>query len=150
MLRLKGLFFCSLTALIWTISIFPVQSFVTKPTQLHLQPSVPFLTNVQQSSSAKTDKSLFLRFRDSIIRTIWSTSPAGVALTQSSALTQSPPSSLQARYGEDLVLRFTIESANEAAALAEAIIVLFLDVWEFTDSWVDIRLSKEVVSSGVP
>ena len=58
-----------------------------------------------------------------------------------------PPSTLLARYGGDLVLRFEINSIEEAAALAEAVNVLFLDVWEFTTEWVDIRLSKDVVSS---
>ena len=49
--------------------------------------------------------------------------------------------------GGDLVLRFEINSIDEAEALAQAINVLFLDVWEFTTNWVDIRLSKDVVSS---
>lgn len=56
-----------------------------------------------------------------------------------------PPSSLMARYGGDVVLRFKIQSANEAAALNEAITVLFLDVWEHTSEWVDIRMPKDVV-----
>ena len=46
------------------------------------------------------------------------------------------------------MLRFEINSIEEAKALAEAINVLFLDVWEFTTEWVDIRLSKDVVSNG--
>ena len=44
-------------------------------------------------------------------------------------------------------MRFDINSIHEAEALAQAINVLFLDVWEFTTDWVDIRLSKDVVSS---
>lgn len=46
-----------------------------------------------------------------------------------------------------MVLRFEIRSAEEAQALSDAIDVLLLDVWEFTPDWVDIRLSKDVVSS---
>ncbi len=46
------------------------------------------------------------------------------------------------------MLRFEINSIEDAKALAEAINVLFLDVWEFTTDWVDIRLSKDVVSNG--
>ena len=46
------------------------------------------------------------------------------------------------------MLRFEINSLEEAKALAEAVNVLFLDVWEFTTEWVDIRLSKDVVSNG--
>lgn len=51
-----------------------------------------------------------------------------------------------ARYGEDVVLRFTIRSAEEAKALAEAADILFLDVWEFNEDWADIRVAKDVVS----
>jgi extracellular matrix protein 14 len=38
-----------------------------------------------------------------------------------------------------------MQSEAEAAALAEAVTVLMLDVWEFTAEWVDVRLSKDVV-----
>ncbi|KAL6717131.1 putative metallocarboxypeptidase ecm14 [Lecanora helva] len=58
-----------------------------------------------------------------------------------------PPPTLLAQYGGDLVLRFEISSHEEAEALASAVNVLFLDVWEFTADWVDIRLSKDVVPS---
>lgn len=51
-----------------------------------------------------------------------------------------------ARYGQDIVLRFNITTAEEANALAEASDDLYLDVWEFNDNWVDIRLAKDVVS----
>jgi extracellular matrix protein 14 len=44
------------------------------------------------------------------------------------------------------VLRFTIRSAEEAKALAEAADILFLDVWEFNEDWADIRVAKDVVS----
>ncbi|KAL8792710.1 MAG: hypothetical protein Q9195_004685 [Heterodermia aff. obscurata] len=59
----------------------------------------------------------------------------------------SPPPSLLSRYGGDVVLRFEIRTPEEAAALAEAVDVLFLDVWEFTTEWADIRLSKDIVPS---
>ncbi|KAF2456401.1 hypothetical protein BDY21DRAFT_287967 [Lineolata rhizophorae] len=59
----------------------------------------------------------------------------------------SPSGKLMAQYEQDVVLRFNISSADEAVALAEAADVLFLDVWEFTGNWVDIRLSKDVVPS---
>ncbi|KAL9006249.1 MAG: hypothetical protein Q9188_001021 [Gyalolechia gomerana] len=58
-----------------------------------------------------------------------------------------PPPTVLASYGGDIVLRFKVSSAEEATALTEAINVLFLDVWEFNSDWVDIRLSKGVVPS---
>jgi extracellular matrix protein 14 len=58
-----------------------------------------------------------------------------------------PATKVLTRYGGDVVLRFQITGAQEAKALAEATSVLFLDVWEFTREWVDVRLAKETVSS---
>lgn len=51
----------------------------------------------------------------------------------------------QAQYGKDVVLRFNISTAYEAAAFTEACDTLFLDVWESADSWVDVRVSEDVV-----
>ena len=57
----------------------------------------------------------------------------------------SAPQTLLARYGDDVVLRFNISTPSEVKALAEATNTLFLDVWEFTTQWADIRLSKDMV-----
>lgn len=86
--------------------------------------------------------------RDNVVRLIWnvpSEDQLKITTPQTPIPTLNPPPSLLERYGGDLVLRFEINSAVEASALAEAINVLFLDVWEFTSEWVDIRLSKDVV-----
>lgn len=86
--------------------------------------------------------------RDNVVRLIWNVpfeDQLKFTAPQTPIPTSSPPPSLLERYGGDLVLRFEINSAAEARALAEAIDVLFLDVWEFTRKWVDIRLSKDVV-----
>lgn len=86
--------------------------------------------------------------RDNVVRLIWnvpSEDQLKITTPQTPIPTSNPPPSLLERYGGDLVLRFEIKSAAEASALAEAINVLFLDVWEFTSEWVDIRLSKDVV-----
>ena len=91
------------------------------------------------------------RIKDNIVRILWD-SPS--ILSNSPAIKLStpipkPPSKLLGRYGGDVVLRFKIKSAEEAEALVEATKVLFLDVWEFTPEWVDIRLSKDVVWSSL-
>lgn len=52
-----------------------------------------------------------------------------------------------ARYGDDVVLRFRASTSEEVKSLAEAVDILLLDVWAFTEDWVDIRLGKDVVSS---
>ncbi|SLM36622.1 zinc carboxypeptidase [Lasallia pustulata] len=94
------------------------------------------------------NKRLWTRLRDGIIQTVWGPPPPSKAKsTRPCTSSTSPPSTLLARYGGDVVLRFKIQTAEEAQALAEATHVLFLDVWEFNNEWVDIRLSKDVVPS---
>ncbi|KAK6348224.1 putative metallocarboxypeptidase ecm14 [Orbilia javanica] len=51
------------------------------------------------------------------------------------------------RYQNDVVLRFNITTTDEAAALAEAAEILFLDVWSATKDHADIRVDKDVVES---
>lgn len=55
------------------------------------------------------------------------------------------PATLLAKYGGDVVLRFNLTTAAEEKALAEAADTLFLDVWEFTNNWADIRLREDDV-----
>ena len=55
------------------------------------------------------------------------------------------PSTLLAKYGGDVVLRFNLSTPSEEQALAEAADTLFLDVWEFTSNWADIRLREDDV-----
>lgn len=56
-----------------------------------------------------------------------------------------PASNTWAQYGSDLVLRFNISTAVESRSLAEAADTLLLDVWEFAENWVDIRMDKDTV-----
>lgn len=90
------------------------------------------------------------KLSDAIARRIWGVpgqqKSLGVTADRAGAVRQTPGRDLVARYGEDLVLRFTIRSAEEATALVEAAKILFLDVWEFNSNWVDIRIAKDVVS----
>ena len=93
-------------------------------------------------------KPVLSRWRDSLIRKVWGVPEQSCGKKGPGSRSRtSPPPSLLSRYGGDVVLRFEIRSAEEAAALADAVDVLFLDVWEFTTEWADIRLSKDVVSS---
>ncbi|KAK3696919.1 putative metallocarboxypeptidase ecm14 [Vermiconidia calcicola] len=57
------------------------------------------------------------------------------------------PAHTLARYGGDVVVRFNVSTAEEAQSLADAADTLLLDVWEFAQDWVDIRLAKDVVPS---
>ena len=68
---------------------------------------------------------------------------------QSIALSN-PPGTIVSRYKDDVVLRFTISSEEEARALREAAHVLFLDIWDFTAKWADIRLATDVVGISRP
>lgn len=113
----------------------------------HSGPSLPF--QIPQYLHQDGDgKSVLSRWRDSLITKIWSVPQIACQKEgPNSPSRASPPPSLLSRYGGDVVLRFKIRSAEEAAALADAVDVLFLDVWEFTTEWADIRLSKDVVSS---
>jgi extracellular matrix protein 14 len=49
-----------------------------------------------------------------------------------------------------VVLRFNLSTPHEEHALAEAADTLFLDVWEFTSNWADIRLREDDVRWKAP
>lgn len=87
------------------------------------------------------------RLSDAIIRKIWSLPENPKSVGQGvNHKHQAATEQFVARYGEDVVLRFRIQTADEAKALAEASEILFLDVWEFNEDWADIRVAKDVVS----
>lgn len=89
----------------------------------------------------------FRRLRDAIIERIWAlpTKPEH----RSSFCSKSPraPENFRARYGGDVVLRFQVRTEDEAKALSEAADILYLDIWEATQEWVDIRIARDVVPS---
>ncbi|KAF9691822.1 hypothetical protein EKO04_010379 [Ascochyta lentis] len=88
------------------------------------------------------------RLSDAIIRTIWSLPDHHASLGEGAGSAhQAATEPFVARYGDDVVLRFTMRTADEAKALAEASDMLFLDVWEFNEDWADIRVAKDVVPS---
>lgn len=144
-----NLFVLSPALLLWSwIVLSPhINTSASSLNRPHPTPQLPL--RIPQPISHKSDaKSWLSRVRDSLIHTIWRVPTYnGVTKANGKASTVArPPPTLMARYGGDLVLRFEINSVHEADALAQAINVLFLDVWEFTTEWVDIRLSKDVVS----
>ena len=138
--------------LLWTLTALPCsQSSVLLPTNLQtiqLRPPLPFQAPLDLPPKAQDDRRPWARFRERLIRFLWNIPIQYQSRTtnfQPSWETFNPPSSLKARYGGDVVLRFQIQSREESIALSEAIYVLMLDVWEFTADWVDIRLSKDMV-----
>jgi len=129
------------TLLLWTF--FVTTKVLSVPAQTN--PSLPF--QAPHSLHDARSKSLFTSLRNAITQSIWRISFAQDLGTKHGRKTSeaNPPPTLLARYGGDLVLRFNHTTAEETEALTEAISVLFLDVWEFTATWVDIRLSKDLV-----
>jgi extracellular matrix protein 14 len=89
------------------------------------------------------------RLSDAIVRRIWGLPEKQTTLwtgRDSSHHGAVPDGKLRAQYGEDMVVRFNLSTADEASALAQAADTLFLDIWEFNEDWVDIRIAKHVVS----
>lgn len=137
-----------LALLLWSIPLFSPAIATAWLENAQRSPSLPFQIP-QRSQQVSDHRPLITKLRDGIIHVIWGMPSKGRAqpcTTKSSPATSSPPSNMLARYGGDVVLRFKVKTAEEAKALAEASNVLFLDVWEFTTEWVDIRLAKDVVS----
>ena len=133
--------------LLWTLNIPSSHTHLSSNNPFHPTPQLPFQVPPQRSQS-NGGRSWYSRARNALIHTIWRVPPADAqsGIKSGDSTTASPPPTLLAQYGEDLVLRFEIKSSKEAEALVEAVNVLFLDVWEFTSEWVDIRLSKDIVS----
>ncbi|KAI5272915.1 hypothetical protein E4T47_03988 [Aureobasidium subglaciale] len=77
---------------------------------------------------------------DAIVRTIWSPPLHSRPGSQVNALPHHKNS-------DDVVVRFNISNFKDATSLADAADTLFLDLWEFTDDWVDIRLQKDLIPS---
>ena len=143
-----ALFALKFALLLWPSILLSPPTTASSLNQPHPNPQLP--PHIPQRPSHSFHASSWLSHaRDNLIQTIWRIPPHS-GLTKANgkaAAVARPPPTLLARYGGDLVLRFNINSIDEAEALAQAVNVLFLDVWEYTTHWVDIRLSKDVVSS---
>ena len=58
---------------------------------------------------------------------------------------QDPPAQTRSRHGEDILIRFNISSIDEVEKLAHVADYMYLDVWETSDEWVDIRMAKDTL-----
>ena len=81
------------------------------------------------------------KLADSLIRRIW-----GSSVQESSFGDNLAEASISSRYGGEVVLRFIISTEEEARSLHEATNILFLDVWQINEKWIDIRIARDVVS----
>ncbi|KAI9890828.1 MAG: putative metallocarboxypeptidase ecm14 [Vezdaea aestivalis] len=142
--------FLLLCCLVLLVSILPAHSSASS--SRHHAPRFPTSNNPLRISG--TYRRPWTRLRDSVIEYVFGIPPKEQpvyrpegARKANAGPARAPPSNLRARYGGDVVLRFNISNYDEAKSLAEATDVLFLDVWEFNDEWVDIRLSKDVLPS---
>ncbi|KEY65771.1 hypothetical protein S7711_08710 [Stachybotrys chartarum IBT 7711] len=77
---------------------------------------------------------LLTRLRDGFVELLFGQHPSK-ATNQPSVFDR-----VQNKYANEVVLRFNVSSVEEEDALSEAVARLFLDVWAFTNDYVDIRL----------
>jgi extracellular matrix protein 14 len=119
---------------------------------LSLATAVPDDTYHPVASQPQPFLSHWRRLSERLIEKIWTQTPThepkdSRAKKIIKVEEQLLPAHTLARYGGDVVLRFNISTADEARSLAEASDTLILDVWEFANDWVDIRLAQELVPS---
>ncbi|TLD21791.1 putative zinc carboxypeptidase protein [Venturia nashicola] len=87
------------------------------------------------------------RFTNTIVQHIFGLSSTVPLKTPPPSPCHGASSRSSARYGRDVLLRFNVSTPYEARSLAVASEELYLDVWEFNENWVDVRLAKDVVPS---
>jgi len=81
------------------------------------------------------------KFRDCAIEFVFGKHPSKQA--QSLRV----PDTLRAQYENEIVIRFNVTRQEEEAALARAADRLFLDIWAFTDDFVDVRINANDVTA---
>jgi extracellular matrix protein 14 len=107
------------------------------------------INSISVSHRPQNVRGSFTRLRDSLIQRIWGAPQRHENHADCTHRRPkfSAPLNFRTRYNGDVVLRFKIKSEEDAKALVEVSDILYLDVWESTNEWVDIRLAKDVVPS---
>lgn len=128
----------------------PARTLAAVPVAFALAFTVPIVNaaGIQQSHHERDARAEhpghvfpFLKWlRDSAVEVVF-----GKPTTRPNGST--PAAALQARYRNDVVVRFNVTNSEEEGALARATEQMFLDVWAFTPDFVDIRLDKDDVSA---
>ena len=131
--------------LLLTASVLFATPAIAVPSHEITRPQHQLSHLVSQTHAPHT--SLWRSITDPIIRNIWRVSQDESLSSRPKEHGKKDSSAQLARHGHEIVLRFNITTSVESKALSEAADTLFLDVWEYTDDWVDIRLSKDIVPS---
>ena len=120
--------------------LLPLASAV--PASSSITPSrAPAHQQVFSHQPSSPQRPSWIRFRDWVIESVW-------GIHKSSCHNnQQPPTKTLVRYSSDVVLRFPVRNAYQAAAMARAADTLLLDVWASTAEFVDVRLARETVPS---
>ena len=141
-----------ISVLVILILCAPLHAFVVPWTTSISNPSQHPRTEQQPSNRARNVFPQLTWLRDTAIEKIFGLPPKAAKQSASDMPISQPstsklPGSLLAKYGGEVVLRFNLTTPDEERALAEAANTLFLDVWEFTNNWADIRLPEDDVRS---
>lgn len=140
----------SLLALAVAITPSPVLAVPSSASDSQLPPAVARPAAREPTYKAHSVFPQLTWLRDTLIRTVFRLPPNEVGQVDGPTSRLRPsnsqlPATLLAKYGGDIVLRFNISTVEEEAALSEAADTLFLDVWEFSNNWADIRLREDDV-----
>lgn len=127
----------------------PLHAFAVPWTTSNSNPTQQQAAEQQPSYKARTVFPQLTYLRDALVEAVFGlpskVSNAGPDKPQPQPSTPRLPGNLLAKYGGEVVLRFNLTTPQEERALAEATNTLFLDVWEFTNNWADIRLREDDV-----
>jgi extracellular matrix protein 14 len=148
MYRLDHVFVLCAVLLAAQVTAVPAGTGITHPHSPPLGPFGPVRFASQTQTQIASSRGPFTWLRDSVIERIWGIDKEKQSLNKPGPRPR--PEKSWSRYGSDIVLRIEVHNAEEVEALADAVNILFLDVWDSNENYVDIRLAKEVVSNEQP